>query len=228
MPPTPAPVRIGDLPPAERPLEKLALLGADQLADAELLAAVLGGGVRGRSGLQLAHDALLACGGLGGVSRRGLAELQRLPGIGPVRAARLQAALELGRRAASAAAPLLLALADTRQVVDYFRPRLAGLDHERLYAVLLDARNRVFRIELVARGGLVGLSVQPREVLGLALRESAAGLILVHNHPSGDPTPSRADREFTERLAAAAEVVGLRLLDHVVVGREGGRSVLAV
>ncbi len=211
--------RIQDLPPRLRPREKLAFEGEDGLSEVELLSLLLG------SGSGPALRLLAAFGSLQGIASRSLAELRTVPGVGPVRAGRILAAFELGRR--TGGSPETLArFCRTEDVVRYFRPRLASLTHERLYLVLLDCRNRAFRIELIARGGLTGISVSPREILLPAIRESAAGLILVHNHPSGDPTPSESDRRLTDRVQAAAELLGLQLLDHVVVASGGHASLI--
>ncbi len=209
---------------ADEPIlaDRLHFAGEDAVADADLVAALLGG----RRGHAAATELLRELGGLDGLERGGLAELSRFKGVGRARAERLRAALELGRRVAQLGPARRLALmASTDDVARYFRPRLAALDHERLYVVLVDCRNRAMRVELVARGGLVGLSVHPREILAPAIREAAAGVILVHNHPSGDPTPSMADRELTHRVRQAGEIVGIPLLDHVVVARGGALSV---
>ncbi len=141
----------------------------------------------------------------------------------PDEGAQLEAALELAVAVAMPDdGPLL---ASTDNVAALFRPRLAGLDHERLYVALVNCRNRMFRLTCVAQGGLTGLSVLPREIFSPAVKYAAAGVILVHNHPSGDPTPSMADRELTARVRQAGEILGIPLLDHVVVASGGCASV---
>ncbi len=211
--------RIRDLPLPQRPREKLAFGGEDALSDVELLALVLG------SGHGLARNLLARFGSLAEIATRGLSELRCVRGVGPARACRLKAAFELGRRSVGSL-DALARFCRTEDVVRYFRPRLAGLAHERLYLVLLDCRNKVFRIEQIARGGLTGISVQPREILLPAIRESAAGIILVHNHPSGEASPSGADLELTERVQAASALFGILLLDHVIVAKDGHVSLL--
>jgi DNA repair protein RadC len=189
------------------------------LSDVELLAVVLGGGAAGASGLALAHRLLDAAGGLGQLDR-----LDRLPSaagrrLGPRRAAALRAAIELGRRAAAEPLGIGSPVRDAAAVWAHFRGRLPQLEHEVFYVLLLDGRNRVQTEVRVSEGSLTAALVHPREVFGPAIRAAAAALVLVHNHPSGDPTPSPEDVAITERLRQAGELVGIRVLDHVVVGR---------
>ena len=147
-----------------------------------------------------------------------------VPGVGPTKAAVLVAAFELGRRCASSRLPEGAALLGPEDVFRRFEARLRRLDHERFTVLLLDGRHRVLGEELVSRGTLTASLVHPREVFRPALRASAAALILVHNHPSGDPTPSAEDRRVTARLAEAGELLGIRVLDHVVVAERGFAS----
>lgn len=190
--------------------ERIELYGVDALSDRELLAAIVGD--------PTAAVALAAADGeLARLARMGTRELAVLPTIGEGRATRLVSALALARRVRSGAKELrLLSSSDT--VAAYFAPRLSGLAHEELWVVFMNAKNRAIGERCVARGGLVGLSVHPREIFAVAVREAAAGVILVHNHPSGDPTPSEYDRELTRRARSAGEILGIALLDHVVIG----------
>jgi len=214
--------RISDLPLEERPRERLARLGAAALSGEELLALLLGSGLRGESALDSARRILAAHGGLAGLAALSGAELSRERGIKQARASVLLAALEIGRRLAAEALSGRDLLNEPALVKEYLRRARGDGTQERTGVLYLNARNRLLKDDPeIYRGTLDRAVVEPREILKRALLANAAGLILYHNHPSGDPSPSREDREFTRRLSAAAESVGLRLLDHVVVGREG-------
>jgi DNA repair protein RadC len=214
--------RISDLPLEERPRERLARLGAAALSGEELLALLLGSGLRGESALDSARRILAAHGGLAGLAGLSGAELRRERGIKQARASVLLAALEIGRRLAAEALSGRDLLNEPALVKEYLRRARGDGTQERTGVLYLNARNRLLKDDPeIYRGTLDRAVVEPREILKRALLSNAAGLILYHNHPSGDPSPSREDREFTRRLSAAAESVGLRLLDHVVVGREG-------
>jgi DNA repair protein RadC len=195
--------------------------GVEALSSVELIALVLRSGARGHDVLSLARKLWERFGGLDRIARAGDAELAGVSGLGPAKVASLRAALELGAR--RAAVPLLRGdrLDGPEQVHAHLAPRLAGLRQERFLTLLLDSRHRVIREVEVSRGSLDQSLVHPREVFGPALRESAAALVLVHNHPSGDPEPSREDREVTRRLEDAGELLGIGILDHVVIGADG-------
>jgi DNA repair protein RadC len=214
--------RISDLPLAERPRERLARLGAAALSGEELLALLLGSGLRGESALDSARRILSAHGGLAGLAGLSGAELRRERGVKKARGSVIEAALEIGRRLAAEALSGRDLLNEPSLVKEYLRRARGDGAQERTGVLYLNARNRLLKDDPeIYRGTLDRAVVEPREILKRALLANAAGLILYHNHPSGDPSPSREDREFTRRLSAAAESVGLRLLDHVVVGREG-------
>jgi DNA repair protein RadC len=214
--------RISDLPSDERPRERLARLGAAALSGEELLALLLGSGIRGESALDSARRILAAHGGFAGLAGLSGSELRRERGVKTARGAVIQAALEIGRRLAAESLSGRDLLNEPSLVKDFLRRARGEGTQERTGALYLNARNRLLRDDPeIYRGTLDRAVVEPREILKRALLANAAGVILYHNHPSGDPSPSREDREFTRRLAAAAESVGLRLLDHIVVGREG-------
>lgn len=208
------------------PRERLADHGTDALTDAELLALVLGTGSVAEPVSLLASRLLEEYGALEALARAGVGELRRRRGLGWAKAARVAAAIELGRRVSSAARRPALRLGDATAVSEWASSRLASLDHEELWLLALDAANGLRAARRVAQGGLHGLSVAARDPLRVALREGASAFILVHNHPSGDPTPSREDIDFTERMARAADVVGTPLLDHVIVTRDSSTSML--
>ncbi len=214
--------RIQDLPSEDRPRERLARLGPSALSNEELLALLLGSGTRGQSALDRARQILAARGGLAGLASLSSAEIQQEKGIKGARGSVIEAALEIGRRLAEGALSGRDLFNEPSLVKDYLRRARGDGTQERTGALYLNARNRLLRDDPeIYRGTLDRAVVEPREILKRALLVNAAGVILYHNHPSGDPTPSREDREFTRRLASAAEAVGLRLLDHIVVGREG-------
>lgn len=197
-----------------------------RLGDVELVALVLGTGSAGQSVSELARELFDAAGGLEGLLRSAPHGLAARRGLGPAKATRLVAALELGRRAMlSSLAHRIPVLDSFDEVVDWARPRLAGLDHEEVWLLSVDGRNGLKSARRVAQGGLHGCALTTRDVLGPALRDAASAILLVHNHPSGDPRASPEDVGMTRSLAAACKVVGLPLLDHVIVARGGASSI---
>ncbi len=214
--------RIHDLPSEERPRERLLRLGPAALSNEELVSLLLRTGIPGESALDRARGLLSTHGGLAGLSLLGPAELLQERGVGPTRACAIAAAVEIARRLPAEALAGRDLLHSPDLVKEFLRRAQADDAQERTGALFLNARNRLLRNDAeIYRGTLDRAVVEPREILRRALLTKAAGVILYHNHPSGDPSPSREDREFTRRLAAAAEAVGVRLLDHIVVGREG-------
>ncbi|HEX6277800.1 MAG TPA: DNA repair protein RadC [Polyangiaceae bacterium] len=207
-------------------LRERALFGdVSRLSDTELVALVLGTGSAGENVTHLARELLDGTGGLEGLARTAPHGLAARRGLGPAKATRLAAAVELGRRATiSSLAHRNPVLASFDEVVGWARPRLAGLDHEEVWLLSLDGRNGLKSARRVAQGGLHGCALTTRDVLGPALRDAASAILLVHNHPSGDPRASSEDVCMTRALAAACEVVGLPLLDHVIVARGGATS----
>lgn len=208
----------------DRPRERLDALGPEALSDAELLALLLRTGDRGADALAIASRLLAERGGLPGLARAEGGDLVAIPGVGPAKSASLRASLEIGRRLAARRLAPGTPIRSPLDVFRHFHPRLRHATQERFFVVLLDGRHRVLRYELVSQGTLTASLVHPREVFRPALRESAAALVLVHNHPSGDPTPSREDHEVTERLTRAGEILGIPVLDHVVVAERGYSS----
>ncbi|HEX9688220.1 MAG TPA: DNA repair protein RadC [Thermoanaerobaculia bacterium] len=214
--------RIRDLPLSERPRERLARAGPAALSGEELLALLLGSGARGESALDCARRLLARHGGLAGLAGLSGSELAREKGVGRARASAIEAAVEVGRRLAAETLSTRDLFNEPGLVKEYLRRTHGDGTQERTGALYLNARNRLLRDDSeIYRGTLDRAVVEPRELLKRALLANAAAFIVYHNHPSGDPAPSREDREFTRRLASAADLVGLRLLDHVVVGREG-------
>ena len=215
---------IAALEPDARPRERLAARGAGELTDGELLAILLGAGTRGASAVELASALLRGLGGIAGLSRATPVELQAYSGIGQARATVVQAALELGRRAAGSRPIRGQRLAGASEVWTYLRGRLAPLSVEEFWALGLDVRHRVQTEHCLARGSLTGVEIHPRDVFRPLIRQATAAVIFCHNHPSGDPAPSRADLELTTRLREVGELCGIPVLDHVIVGWEGYTS----
>jgi DNA repair protein RadC len=212
---------MASLEPDARPRERLAARGADQLTDSELLAVVLGTGMRGASALDVAAAVLRGLDGLGGLLRATSHELAAFAGIGPVRATQVLAAIELGRRAVVGRPARGQRVAGASEVWTYFGSRLAPLSVEEFWALGLDVRHRVQSEHCLARGSLTGVEIHPRDVFRPLIRRGTAAVIFCHNHPSGDPAPSRADLELTARLRAVGDLCGIPVLDHVVIGWEG-------
>ncbi len=211
---------IHELPRSERPRERLVNLGARSLSSSELLAIVLGSGGAGRSALRLGEEVLAAAGGsLRRMAMQPVAALRVVDGVGLVRAVTIHASLELGRRMAAESREDGAPVRSPRDVVAIFAPRLEDLPVEEFHVAVLDAQHRLERDVTVTRGILNSSLVHPREVFREAIAERAASVILVHNHPSGDPTPSADDRAVTDQLVAAGRLLDIPVHDHVVVGR---------
>ncbi len=214
------PLTIRELPPTERPRERMRALGAHALSTTELIATVLGSGGAGQSALACAGDILdQASGSLGRLAGLSPAALQRVRGVGAARASAVHAALELGRRMTAEARDAGVPLRGPRDVAAVFAPRLQDLPVEEFHVAILDAQHRLERDVLITRGLLNSSLVHPREVFREAIAERAAAVILVHNHPSGDPTPSAEDRAVTEQLVAAGRLLDIPVHDHIIVGR---------
>jgi DNA repair protein RadC len=211
-------MHIRDWPADERPREKLLARGAAALSDAELVAIFLGSGLRGRDAVATARELLGAHGPLRALLDCTPVQLAKLPGLGPARACTLAAALELGQRHLHAQLERGAALTDPHAAGRYFAQRLRGLPHEVFAAMFLDTRHRTIAFEELFRGTIDGAEVHPREIARRALAHNAAAVIVGHNHPSGNPEPSAADRAVTARLKQALALVDLRLLDHFVIG----------
>lgn len=205
--------------------ERALRFGVGCLADAELVALVLATGVAGRPAAAVAQHLLTELGGAGGVGRAGAHRLASHPGIGFAKATRLLAAIELGRRVAlRALSPERDPMGSFERVVAWARPVLAGLDHEEVWLLCLDGRHHLKTRRRIAQGGLQGCALRPADVLRPAIQDAAAAVVLVHNHPSGDPTPSLSDVQMTRAVCNACEVVGVQLVDHVIVARAGAES----
>lgn len=202
---------------ADRPRERLEIEGPRALSDAELLSLVVRTGDRARDAWTIAHATLDRFGGLAGLATASGPELETVAGLGPAKSASLRAAIELARRLVDEPIARGQPVRSPRDVQRHFRGRLRDSQRESFHVLLVDARHRLISTEEVSVGTLTASLVHPREVFRGAIRNAAAALVLVHNHPSGDPSPSAEDRSVTERLRSAGALLGIRVLDHVIV-----------
>lgn len=209
---------ITDWPVAERPRERLLENGAGSLSDAELLAIFLRTGTRGKTAVDLARDILGHFGGLRGLLSADQMAFCDYPGLGPAKFTQLQATLEIGRRHLHETLSRSDALADPEATQRYLKMRLRDYPHEVFAGLFLDNRHQVICFEELSHGTINGASVHPREVVKKALSHNAAAVIFAHNHPSGCAEPSQADRQLTQRLKSALELIDVRVLDHIVIG----------
>jgi DNA repair protein RadC len=209
---------IKSWPEGERPRERLLKHGADHLSDAHLLAIILRTGGGGKSALDLALEILTSFENLRGIENATRGEFVSFKGMGDAKVAQLKAAFELGRRLLEEPARRGPAFSSGSDVYAYYHQRLKDLKKEVFYCAMLDAKNRINKDYCVSEGTLTNSLIHPREAFKNAIKESAASVIFVHNHPSGDPRPSREDIIVTERLSNAGEIVGIKVLDHVIIG----------
>lgn len=216
------PVRrsIRELPDAERPRERLEHRGAAGLSAPELIGLVWASGTRQASALTMAEEALVRLDGLNGLAAARPAELRSLPGVGPVRAAQLAAAFELGRRAMTDWPSGRWSIRAPRDLAERLLPEMGRLEREELRVVLLSSRNTVLSVERVYQGNVSAALVRVGELFRDAVRRHAAGLIVVHNHPSGDPTPSPEDLHLTAEAVAAGRLLDIPVLDHLIIGND--------
>jgi DNA repair protein RadC len=213
---------IKNWPQADRPREKLLAQGSRVLSEAELLAIILrnGNASTGESAMDHARVLLGHFGGLQGIDAASVGELSAVKGIGPAKVAQIKASLEIGRRMGTQKWETGKPLRSSEDVYRHFRDHLAGEKRELFYVVLLNNKNRKIREVKISEGSLTASLVHPREVYNPVIRDSAAAVIFVHNHPSGDPAPSPEDIDITRRLKEVGDVMGIRVLDHVVIGHD--------
>lgn len=210
-------LKINELPEQERPREKLAALGAAALSDSELIAILLRTGIPGANAVDIGRQLILHFGSLAALSRASLPELAKIKGVGPTKAIQLAAAFGLASRLAQEALTGI-ALDTPARVFELLGAEMRQLGKESLRVILLDAKLRLLRVEQVSLGSLNECLAHPREILRPAILHNAHAFILVHNHPSGDPTPSDADRRITLRMAEAARMLQVNFFDHVIIG----------
>lgn len=210
---------LKDLPEEERPREKLMQHGEMSLSDAELLGIVLGSGTPTESAIQLAQRILKKAGNLKALASMSVTELkQGFHGIGPARASQLKAALELARRLKESEEPPSIRFSSSRVVFEHFKDYFQGRQHEEFWVAVLDAKTKLIRKALVTKGTLMGSMVHPRELFYPAIRSLGAGIIALHNHPSGDPDPSPEDLKVTRQIAEAGKLLAIPLFDHIIIG----------
>jgi len=215
---------IHELPPEERPREKLTLRGASALSDSELIAILLRTGVQGANAIEVARQLLAKYGSISGLARCSVAEIARIKGIGQAKAVQLAAAFGLGARLARETFSQMK-VDEPAIVYQLLGPEMRALHRESLRVLLLDTRYHLIRIEEISVGSMNESIAHPREIFRPALIYSAYAVIVVHNHPSGDSTPSDADRKLTRRLKEAAELLKISLLDHIIIGAPGTNGV---
>jgi DNA repair protein RadC len=206
-----------DLAPEDRPREKMERAGAGALGDNELLAVLIGHGASGTSALAIANRVLSMSGGVHGLTRVTLDDLSGVPGIGRAVACRALAAVELGRRTLVRRPRTRERILSAHDAAELLLPQFGASPVERFGVLLLDSRLRVIRAQLISTGAVDGSLAHPRDVFREAVRAGATNLVAFHNHPSGDATPSLDDAEVTERLVAAGDVVGVRVVDHLIL-----------
>jgi len=211
---------IREIPAAERPRERLALRGAGGLATSELVAIIWGTGGRGRSAVEIAEEALSRHDGLTGLARATDVELEAIPGVGVVRAAQLSAAFELGRRLLADWPSGRWTVRAPRDVAERLVLQMGRLEREELRVVILNTKNTVLRVATVYQGNVASSLVRVGELFRDAVRLNASGIIMVHNHPSGDPTPSPDDLHLTAEALAAGRLLDIQVLDHLVIGHD--------
>ncbi len=213
--------RIKDLEESQRPRERLEKHGAGVLNNAELLAILLRVGMKGLNAVQVAQRLLYLYRGLDGLQRATFKELCSVDGVGPAKAAQIKAAIELGRRLAASTPDDRVLVNSPQDVADQVQYQMAGLEQEELWVLLLDSRNQLLQVEHLYRGSLNSSTVRAAEIFRSGIRDNAAALIIVHNHPSGDPSPSPEDIRLTRMLVEAGQLLELPVLDHIVVGARG-------
>jgi DNA repair protein RadC len=207
-------------PEDERPRERLVKFGGDALSDAQLLAILVGSGVSGanKSAVDICRDLLKVFDNLSNLDRASVAELCKVKGIGLAKAAQIKAALEVGKRLASTRSGKTTRMTTSRAFVEYFAPFMKNLRKEVVKVALLDNKLHLIKDFVISEGSVNSSIVHPREVMIPAIKESATKIVLIHNHPSGDPAPSQADIEITHRVSKAGEIIGIKLLDHIIIG----------
>lgn len=210
---------INDLPEEERPRERMLAVGEDSLSNAELLAIITGTGSKGQSAIDLSRNILSHFGGsLLKLSRADLSDLQSIHGVGQAKATAIKSVFTIARRLQGQLGQECFKIQAPETAADYLRPILSGKDQEEFHILLLGTRNEIVKDIMITRGLLDRSHVHPREVFRHAVQNGTAKVILAHNHPSGDPTPSKSDIESTKNLTEAGEILGIKVIDHIIIG----------
>lgn len=213
-----------DLPLEERPREKMLRKGSEALTLAELIAIVIGTGTRKKSALDLAHELLGTFGSLYNLADATISELQKINGMGLAKAVQLKAAITLGMKAAQQRYIPQYRISSPQDIYYYIKDEFENLTKEHFAVILLDAKCRVISHHVICKGTQTTVLVDSKEIFRLALRHHAVSFVVIHNHPSGDPTPSQLDMKYTEHLSAAAAMMEIPMLDHVVIGHRSYAS----
>ncbi|GAB6099088.1 DNA repair protein RadC [Halanaerocella petrolearia] len=208
---------IKDLPDEERPREKMVKYGPTSLSTSELLALILRTGSQKKTAIDLANELLSICDGLTGLVDYSTVELQELDGIGIAKATQLKAVVELSKKIVVASSQLTR-ISSPEEVADILIPKLRYENQEKFLVILLNTKNEILAVEEVSKGSLNSSVVHPREVFRAAIKRSSAAVILAHNHPSGNTTPSQEDIKISKRLSKAGNIIGIKVLDHLIVG----------
>jgi DNA repair protein RadC len=211
-------MKIRDIPPENRPRERLHRLGPDHLSDSELLAIILQQGTVGENAIDLSNR-LIAQHSLDGLSTLSPKELQKIKGIGPAKASQITSIFALAKRC-SLKAKEKTPVKTAQDVYEYAKEILGGKDREHILILYLDSKNRINKHETISMGTLNSSLIHPREVFKTAIKENTSAIIITHNHPSGDPSPSKDDREITKELRNAGELLEIQVIDHVIIGKD--------
>ncbi len=215
-------ISIKNLAEDDRPREKMMLKGRQALSDAELIAILIGSGSRNESAVQLSQRMLSENGNdMNVLARLSLKDLQKFKGIGEAKAITIAAALELGRRRTNDEAKEVKKISSSSSAYEVFRPKMQDLPHEEFWVMLLSRSNKVLDVQLVGRGGVSGTVADVKIILKLALERLASGIIISHNHPSGNLQPSQSDINLTKKIKEASRYMDISLLDHIIVSDEG-------
>lgn len=212
-------VRIKDLPDSERPRERLVACGADALKNAELIAILLRTGTKGSSAIQIAEQLILRFGSLQNLARASLEDLRKVKGVGRDKAIALKSAFTLAQRMAAELRGESPLLDNPESIAELLREECRLYEVEHFHAILLNTRRKLIRVDKISQGTLDSVLIHPREVFKSAISANASALVIVHNHPSGDPTPSEADIKVTRDLIRAGQLLKIELLDHVILGK---------
>lgn len=212
---------VPEMPAEERPYEKCMEYGPEVLSDAELLAVIIRTGARGERSMELSRKILELPGtgqGILGIRHLSVKDLMKLRGVGKVKAVQIKCVAELSRRIAKSTASSRLRFDNPAAIADYYMEDLRHLEQEHLLLLMLNSKNKLLQEQMISKGSVNASLITPREIFILALRYDAVNIILIHNHPSGDPTPSHADVEMSRRVKEAGNLVGVQLLDHLIIG----------
>lgn len=215
-------ITMKEMPLSERPSEKCQEYGAESLTDKELLTVLIRSGNKDKRADEIALNLIEMCGsdGLYGMFEMSVNDFMKIPGIGKVKATQLSCVLELCKRLQSGKKLWGNKFSSAQQIGDYYVPRLSGLRKEQLHILIMDIKNRIIKDEILSVGNISSSICDPREILSATLKHNGVKIILMHNHPSGDPTPSEEDLMITERVYKACSVTGIALLDHIIIGGE--------